>query len=416
MPPAPSFIEISLRFDGEIRALHEFNTQLGRHADDFDQERWVDLLNSTKAALGLLSTTGGSTGLAAGATPSTREAVDNELTKDISAILRDPTHPKYDRARALYAWIIKLIGRPPSHGALLRRGLLSNLTTSFEVLTGHLIREYYRRFPEALSEEMKLTLAELRESGTMEAAEGLLVQREIDMLLFKPLDELLGHVLKRFSLPAELLNPHKMTLQEIFLRRNLFVHNQGVVNRHYLAKVPQSLFPEGLPKEGAVLPLTTEYLAEAIDRVFVSGVLLLQATWLHWDPNDKEKAVAVLIHHIYESLRESRFEAVKALAAFGYDIRRVPDILRKVIIVNHAIALRETGDQEKMKEVMKKSDWSSASLRFKVAVDILEGRFEDALASIRKALAVQEVTVYDLKEWPLFSPFRSMPAFIELLG
>lgn len=427
MVPDPIFLtmsqslplpEISLLFDGEIRAMHEFNADLGARADTYDRQKRGELLESLIASLGTAPLSAPTKTVAKPLPgPEQARAPEDSLDQKLASILAQPEHPLHKVFRTLYASSSKIYQLQHSHGAYLRRGLLSNLTTTFEIHLARLCREYYRRYPGALkADERSLSLAEVRACGTIESAERLVVEREIEALLLRPFDEILDSVFRRFSISPKLLDQQRATLEELFLRRNLFVHNLGVVNRRYLSKAPAQLFPEGLPQEGVTLPLDTAYLAEAINTVLVAGIILLQAAWDKWEPAERDLATALLLHHTYESLCDGQNRVVVALSQYAYQLKGLPDDRRKLVLINQAIALRELSDSTALSEVLSQADWSSAGLRFQMAVAVLTGRFSTALDLAKKALTVHELSSDDLRRWPLFKPLRGMPEFEALIN
>ncbi len=86
-----------------------------------------------------------------------------------------------------------------------------------------------------------LSLAELREIGSIEEAEQYLAIREADSVLRDGLDKQIEYFSKRLKVDTELLANLIPNLKEITERRNIYVHNNGFVDRGYLTRVPSEV-------------------------------------------------------------------------------------------------------------------------------------------------------------------------------
>lgn len=84
-----------------------------------------------------------------------------------------------------------------------------------------------------------------------------------------------------------------LAVREIFLRRNLLVHADGIVNRHYLKSLENAgARPLDLPKAGTQITVTPEYVLSSLQRIGALGVLLNAATWMTTVKATAEKAIA----------------------------------------------------------------------------------------------------------------------------
>jgi len=178
-------------FIGNVQAIRVFNEQIGRVADEHDRtvmqqfvDRLHDLLPEMKDIEGSVvfvpktdeieddDTAGADTQAAEESVGETRLVVDPETLRSVMKAMSS------------------LGKRAPGQGPLLRRGALTALTSFLEVLISDLIQIYYSMYPAALpADTRKLSLAELREQGSIEDAVKYLVSREVDGVLYEGLDD-----------------------------------------------------------------------------------------------------------------------------------------------------------------------------------------------------------------------------------
>lgn len=290
---------------------------------------------------------------------------------------------------------------------LLRQGALISLVSIFESLEVDLLQNYYLNYPNALPSEGKLlSLADLREIGSIYEAERLLIKKEIDALLRDTTEAQIEYFTKRSKVDLKSLNPYLDTLFEVIQRRNLFVHNNGVVNKIYLSKLNKEGIKQKDLKEGDELQIDSEYLSLAIDTICVCGTILIQQSFRKWDENNEEIANIVLREYTYDLLIEKRWNLVEKLASYASCLKFKSDLDARIIIINHAIALKEQQKIGEMESILSQKDWSSCAIKFHVAIHSLREEYNQFISLLSKAVASEEIDKQAVEEWPLFRWFR----------
>lgn len=338
------------------------------------------------------------------------DSIDAESNREFEQVFNN------DHGRAKFFNAIReLTKRHPTQGSLIRQGALTTLFSHFEGTLAQLMHAYYERYPTALpADDRTLTLADLRQVGSVFEAEKLIIGKEIDSVLRQNTEEQIAYFRKRLKVDVEPLGDLMSSIVEIAQRRNIYVHNDGKVNRQYLAFVDQSLATKYMAEEGKRQALPTDYLLNAIDTIDAAAAMLTQACWRKWDKS--KDADDNLIDLTYEGLRDQRFEYVKMLAVYAKGAGVVEDASRRMLLINHAIALRETGDQDGVRKLLHDMDWSAASLKFSLALHVLREEKEEFLRILPKAMAAEAIKVQAMRDWPLFSPWRGQGWFDNALA
>lgn len=286
----------------------------------------------------------------------------------------------------------------PIQGPLLRASAIVTLMSYVEALIADLVHLYYRQYPAALpGDERSITLADLRAIGSVAEAEQLLVSKEVDSLLRETLENQLGYFKKRPKVDLRGLEPFKDRLIELDQRRNLLVHNRGLVNRIYLDRVHPALVSEFQLKEGDEAGVSAEYLAMALDLVETCGTILAQQCWRKWDGVERGEADRMLSHFIiYEALQDGRHRVVTQLASFALEMGMQDEATTRIVCVNKAIAHRALGDVGAADATIDALDWSACGLNFRVALNAVKGKERECLELIPKAVAAGELAKDDL--------------------
>ena len=102
-------------------------------------------------------------------------------------------------------------------------------------------------------------------------------------------------------------------------RRNLFVHNDGVVNAQYL-NVCQSVGVDcSGTKKGIALGVPQKYFLRAHETLYELAAKLSHVLWRKLSPEDRERADAHFAGTlIYDLLYEKRYRLARTLAKRSY--------------------------------------------------------------------------------------------------
>lgn len=188
--------------------------------------------------------------------------------------------------------------------------------------------------------------------------------------------------------------------EEIYYRRNIYVHNKGVVNEIYMSKVDKS-FSKGL-KIGKYAECSKKYLYEAI-RVLKIVLSTMYYELLNVKLCDDPKLYVQLADVGFESLCESEYDIAEHIYNVLRNHREFKYIDKAMYQVNYINALKQQR-KEYLKE-LQQFDVSIATDNFKIAKMCLEDKFEDAYDLIVKTYP-KSFTASDIRDWPLFIDFR----------
>jgi len=420
-----SFQKIATRFISNIYALRVFNIEIGNLAKQHDEKSMDSIIEGLADNLGIdkdeLKTK------IKESDPQSNEEEndeDDDLDNDLKASDRDETrkvlvdidakHPGF--IMGLYKSLKLLRKKSPIQSLLLRQGALINLTIYFETLLSDLLHIYYSLFPAALpADDRVLSLADLREIGSITDAEKYLVDKEVDGILRENTKTQFDYFSKKLKVNIEVLAKHSSELFEIFQRRNIVVHNQGIVNKIYLQNVSKEIVEKQKIVDGSTIKVSEEYLNKAIDYIFLCGIILIQQCWRKWRKEELDLADSALIDATFESLIEKRYDIVNEIAGYAKDVNFEIDRSRRVVTINHAIALKQLHEAEKMEEVLSKHDWSSCSIEFEVALCALRNEEKKLVELLSRAIPAKAIKQDYLLDWPLFMEFRNSPEFEEFM-
>lgn len=411
--PDHPLAKISHDFYGNIRALRHFSERIGPMADAQDKETIERFFKGLLDALSLkLAPTGDGDSMVVPVDVEVPEGaasvVDHErLAQHVKRVLAAP-----DARDRLAEEVLKYKPEISGSGDLLRRSALLTSVSYVDIVVAQLIRVYYKKYPGALpAKTRRLSLSDLRELGSVGAAEEYILDRRIDTILRRSLSKQLEFFTKRLKLDLQALTSLLANVVEVMQRRHVLVHNGGIVNRAYLDRVKPQLATELGLKLGDPVVVDGKYLQRAIDLIQFLGVVLLQTCWRSWYKDQTTEADVAVNDAIYEAISEDRFELACRLGEFGRDLKHSDDAHRRMIVLNLAQAYKWSGNQELAVKTVDGADWSSCGLSFKLGLCAIRDELTEFFRLLPLALAAKEITVLSLKQWPIFREVRKDARF-----
>jgi hypothetical protein len=428
MTHIPDFPEITLTFSANMQALRVFNQQIGTMADEHDRiiikefvQKLVNLdirftesmtdehlsrlgFTSPSEAARLLQ----SKGLAARSRPRDHTDFHNQLSH---LLVQNP-----DKTGPLLMLIKSFVKQAPSQGPLLRRGALLVLIAYFRTLLSHIIQAYYVRYPSkflSLLDDHDMRAADT--SGPEETNQFERVIQEVDSVLKRRLEEQVSYMVDQLGVDLHALVPHMDSLIELVQRRNLFLHSDGIVNDHYLDRVPQSYIVSHNIRKDQQLLVGAPYLSRAIDLMYLAGTILTQQCWRAWEPNEHSDADNFMTQCLYETLGDQRYELAAALGSYGGGLSFANLRSARVVAIDRAIALKELGRHDEMEQLLSSYDWSSSTTEFRLALHVLRDEEDEFFQLLPQAISEEVIGCHELREWPLFCHLRQKPRFVAIM-
>ena len=93
--------------------------------------------------------------------------------------------------------------------------------------------------------------------------------------------------------------------------------------------------------------------------------------------------------------------------------KKSSDQIRRLNLINLAIAHKFSGDKGECERVLQEEDWSSCKDSFRLAVAVLQNQYDEAARVMNKIGSKGEVTRTDYSSWPLFKDFRQSKEFLQ---
>jgi hypothetical protein len=420
-----NFQQIATSFELNMRAILFFTQHIGGLADDRDEEIFSEFVEELAKVAevdsseirnnfveNLLKNSEVQSGEIINNSEELFVKVANKTIASLNKIeFREWASANIDKLLEFMSIIHRFGKTLPAQGYLLRKGALMTLVSSFEVLLSDLLTEFYISFPTALSSEKSIKLSDLRNFSNIQDAEDFLVDKEVDSLINDGITSVL-EFLRKQKIDVDAVMVQIDNLIEIMQRRNLLVHNDGFVDNSYISKVKPNYIQKKGIQLNKQLQVTPQYLQDSIDQIRYIGSILIQLCWRKWKKDEHEPADRYLNELTYNTLVDNRYELTRLIALYASKLK-MREQYEWPIIINHAIALREIGQNDKLRKLVLSLNVPQNIATYKMAIHILLNENDKAFELLPKAIdeATYGAERRRMKEWPLFRPIQEDSRF-----
>lgn len=317
-------------------------------------------------------------------------------------------------ADALRSFLVEMSTHMVDRSKLTCRAFLIAAESSFEILFSQLARAIYRKNPSALARsDYAFTLEQLSSYDSIDSAREALVTQKIEALLRESVDEW-GRWLKRtVNIPLDGVMEDWSTTREIFIRRNMLVHTDGVITKRYIEEVRKAGAPiEGLTIGHSLVP-SVGYLRSSLERLVALEILLTFRVWSRLDKNQLNEAAGWLGGQVQRLVSRKMWTSVCLICQEFNDISCRRSIQLSVQVDGWLARKKRDGIVVIQEEV---SSWDVSALdaRYKT----LKGLLLDSITAEELEDAAQNghVSRFEMGTHPLFENFRESGRSVATQG
>lgn len=201
-------------------------------------------------------------------------------------------------------------------------------------------------------------------------------------------------------------------LFEVFQRRNLFVHNEGIVNNIYLSRVNQDLVKDF--SLGKKIIITNEYMDEAIDLIEYVGVILALELWQKFEKVSTVRQ-DLIQEYGFEFMLQGKWKLSREVFGLLINEREIDNRSKTIGLINYWQSFKNLNEYDQVIGEVEKEDFSDRSLDLKLCFFALKDDFNNFF-DILPGVCPSEISLEHLKTWPIFNSVRQTAeyeAFIE---
>jgi hypothetical protein len=289
------------------------------------------------------------------------------------------------------------------------------LVSQYDAYLGRLIRAIYNSKSELLSSsDRQMSFSELSRFSTIDDAKEHIIEKEIESVLRKNHAEQIKWFENKLDIKLTKGLDIWPNFIEITERRNLFVHADGVISHQYIKMCKNHGYKLEDDIEKCVrLNVSLDYFRYACDCVFEMGAKLGHVIWrklLKEERTFSDENLNLICHNLISS--ENYNLSIKLLH-FATEIIKThsSEQILLQLKINHAQALKWQGNEQNCRDYLNEIDWSAKSHKFRLAKEILEENYEEAVQIMKSIGKSGEINKAEYKLDPLYKKLRQTDLF-----
>lgn len=299
----------------------------------------------------------------------------------------------------------------------LHSSLFTQIFCEFDSFVGALLRAVYSRKADLLKGiSREISLTELLEFDSLEAVKKNMLEKEVETFRRDSYVEQFLALERKFGFKTLRQFKEWGDFVELSQRRNIIIHNGGLVSDQYLAVCDREGYVfSNRPLVGQMLEADGEYISNAIRIVSLVGFMLAHTLWRKVFPAEVELADGDANDAIFGLLEQKRWQTAMAVSEFALSEqmrKSIKEIDLRIRIVNCAIALKFSEKEVEARKLLESIDWSASYRDFRLAKAVLLDDFSEAcelMLSIGRAGEIIDQLAYH--RFPLFHKFREDKEF-----
>ena len=291
------------------------------------------------------------------------------------------------------------------------QSFLVSMVSQYDAYLSASLRLLFKLKPEKIRANGKsISVSDVAKYATIEDLLYEIVSVEIDEVFRgSHLDQLIW-IAGTFDFTLDQKRMSVQRLVEVTERRNLYVHNDGRMSKHYQAKC-RKLDPALLSKctLGEWVGFTRLYSRSAHNALFEVGILTMQVAWRKARPDQTKQQNQMLLMISYDLLIKKEYDLAQNIGEFAASLRNVQESWKRRFVVNQALAYKLAGRAQDANKCMASLDWSASGPLFKLANDLIAddySRLSTYVEQIPTANDEDALSAEAYRTWPLFQEAR----------
>ena len=297
------------------------------------------------------------------------------------------------------------------------RFMLSGLVSALDYHLSQLVRLIIERQPgKVFGSDRKIRISDLMSLDSIDQVKTFVVDEEVNKISRQNMPDQIGWIESNANLDSISTGySNWSSLCEIVERRNLFVHNDGIVNDQYLKNLKSVRYNDKYPEKDSMLGVGSDYYRNSVRIVDEFVVILTQIVWrkiCKSDSSEIAEADSALNRHGFDLIERGEYDHAVRVLKFAVDLRHhSTERDRRMMLINLANAYKLNDDEEASLKCLDSHDWSATSEDFTICVSAVKGDIDSVVAQMRKSGKEGAISFEQYCAWPVFFHVRDDEKF-----
>ncbi|MGJ7040166.1 hypothetical protein J2Y63_003429 [Shinella sp. BE166] len=295
--------------------------------------------------------------------------------------------------------------------------LIIGIVSSYEYYSSILIREIYKSNAGMIEgSDKSVSIKDIFLSKNIEEFKELLIDKEVEDVMRRSFADQIKWFESNLGLKRSISDEYSKWggLIEIFERRNLFAHANGIVGKRYLDKTKNLGNRQREPSRGQELYAGPKYFKKSIENITEFGLKLIQVVWRKLYPAESDKAYSSASDFAFELIAKGEYFLSSEIYLFLDSLNGKKDGEQQLInTVNLANCYALLKDDKKRDDILAQHEWSAINDRFSVSIAAVKKYIKQVIQFMNKLKYDYEWNETNYEEWPVFFQIRNDEDFIK---
>lgn len=297
--------------------------------------------------------------------------------------------------------------------------LLMGLVARFDAQISSFVRLLLKDRPEAIgSRQSEFDLATVLNFGDIEDLKDFFVDQEVYRLMHASHHDQIQFIEQTFHISIQDKLKDYPNFLEVFERRNLVAHGEGVANSRYDSRCQlYKVKPEDRLEEGSFINVPPKYLFAATDIIYKVGFILIFSLWMKRHKDEVELAYGMVLETTFDLMLENRFSLVSSILDFilTYPIKHADDLHLRMLAVNKSICDKRLETKD-WRSSIEKFKWGASAPTFQICIAAIDEDLETVCGLMEQVSASNipsEIRIgsTEFRSWPAFHWVRERKEF-----
>ena len=287
---------------------------------------------------------------------------------------------------------------------ILRESIIIMLLIKYEESIANIFRYQIEKYPQAYLSDKSITYSELLSSASnIDTIKEKLINKQVEEIMRMPISDWYKMLETKHKVLFGFEKDDFECFKEVYYRRNLIVHNQGVVNETYKNSVNNKE-----TELGNRLSVNALYIRKSL---MYTRKILIGTFWGLRKCADEMSLHSYIFEYGYNCLTKKEWELAEYVFSILLKEENKNNADKMVEQINMWIAVKNGKGLEAIKDEIEQLDVSAMSMQFVVAKYALLNDY-DMVSQYLEISIEKDIPSWCIKEWPLFLQYRESEQYI----
>ncbi|HHY22771.1 MAG TPA: hypothetical protein GX527_00815 [Clostridiaceae bacterium] len=308
-----------------------------------------------------------------------------------------------------FAKAMENLAKHENQKMLLYKSSLMSIISTVECFILDFLKSYFQQYNHEITstliskKDKHFTLDELESFADVKDAKMFIIDNKLENLIRGSFEDWIDFLKEKLNLNMGYINEVKERLIEVFQRRNIVVHNKGIVNSIYLSKVSGKYKNE--VKKGYPVFLDRQYLESAINDLELNFSLIAFELWKNKKKDDQSR-FKLLTNLISSNLDFKRWEIIKGFSTFLGNDSCCTHWHKMFAKINYWLSCKRLGTFDKVKDKVIAEDLSACTMDFQLCKSALLDEKDNVFRLMNQILENEILSFDDIDSWPIFDEYK----------